>query len=58
MWYLIVSIPDLCTLTYYGVISITYMQQPLGPLLIKLQSDSLNVDSAVQWVLPVCEKKL
>ena len=29
----------------YGLISITYIQQALGTLLNKLQSDNLNVDS-------------
>ena len=34
----------------YGIIAVSYMQQALGSLLNKLQSDNFNIDSAIQSV--------
>ena len=34
----------------YGIIAVSYMQQALGSLLNKLQSDYFNIDSAIQSV--------
>ncbi|MCG8076955.1 MAG: hypothetical protein JAY75_12015 [Candidatus Thiodiazotropha taylori] len=36
--------------TRYGLISVSFIQQALGTLLNKLQSDNINIDSAIQSV--------